>query len=84
MEHLNQELETYLQIFCDGHLEKWADLLPMVEYSHNSAHHSSTRKSPFSLVLGYEPHSYPPIGKMFLPTLESRLLELEEAHEKKP
>jgi hypothetical protein len=78
-ERLNQELEMYLQIFCDGHPERWAKLLPMAEYSHNSARHSSTGKSPFSLILGYESRSYPPIGKTFLPALESRLLELEEA-----
>jgi hypothetical protein len=70
---------NYLWIFCDGHPERWADLLPMAEYSHNSVHHSSTGKSPFSLILGYEPCSYPAIGEMFLPALESRLLELEEA-----
>jgi hypothetical protein len=58
-EHLNQELETYLWIFCDGHPERWAELLPMAQYSHNSAHHSSTGKSPFSLILRYEPRSYP-------------------------
>jgi hypothetical protein len=78
-ERLNQELETYLRIFCDGQPEKWAELLPMAEYSHNLARHSFTGKSPFSLILGYKPCSYPPIGKMFLPALESRLSELEDA-----
>jgi hypothetical protein len=72
----------YLQIFCDGHPERWADLLPMADYSHHSAHYSSTGKSTFSLILRYESHSYPPIGKMFLPTLESKLSELEEAQKK--
>ena len=89
MERVNQELETYLHIFCDGHPEKWADLLPMVEFSHNSVTHSVTNKSPFFLILRYEPRSYPPIRKTFIPALETRLEELEEsrkealaAHEK--
>ena len=88
-ERVNQELETYLCIFCDGHPKKWADLLPMAEFSHNSATHSTTNKSPFSLILRYELRSYPPIGKTFIPTLETCLKELEDlrkealaAHEK--
>ena len=79
MERVNQELKTYLHIFCDGHPKKWADLLPMAEFSHNSATHSATNKSLFSLILGYEPRSYPPIGKTFIPTLETSLRELEDS-----
>ena len=86
---VNQELETYLHIFCNGHPEKWADLLPMAGFSHNSATHSTTNKLPFSLILGYELRSYPPIGKTFISTLETCLRELENsrkealvAHEK--
>ena len=30
-------------------------------------------------MLGYEPRAYPPIGKMFLPTLENHMITLEEA-----
>ena len=78
IERVNQELEIYLRIFCDGHPKKWADLLPMAEFSHNSATHSAINKSPFSLILGYEPRSYPPIGKTFIPALETRLGELED------
>ena len=61
----------------------------MAEFSHNSATHSTTNKLPFSLILGYEPRSYPPIGKTFIPTLETCLNKLEDsrkealaAHEK--
>ena len=77
-ERVNQELETYLCIFCNGHPEKWADLLPMAEFSHNSATYSTTNKLPFSLILGYELRSYPPIGKTFIPALETCLKELED------
>ena len=30
-------------------------------------------------MLGYEPHTYPPLRKMFLPALENHLSSLEEA-----
>ena len=76
---VNQELKTYLHIFYDRYPEKWADLLPMAELSHNSSTHSATNKSLFSLILRYESRSYPPIGKIFIPTLETCLGELKEA-----
>ena len=79
MERVNQELETYLCIFCDGHPEKWADLLPMAEFSYNSVIHSVTNKLPFFLILRYEPRSYPPISKTFIPALETHLEELEKS-----
>ena len=89
MERVNQELETYLHILCDGYPEKWAHLLPMAEFSHNSVIHSVTNKLPFSLILRYEPRSYLLIRKTFIPALETCLEELEEsrketlaAHEK--
>jgi len=69
-EWVNQELETYLRIFCQGQPTKWADLLPMAEFSHHSATHSVTNQTPFSLMMGFEPRAYPPIGKMFFPTLD--------------
>ena len=78
-EWVNQEVETYLQMFCQGQSDKWSDLIPMAEFAHNSATHSSTQKSPFSLILGYEPRDYPKIGQMFLASLEDRLTLLEQA-----
>ena len=79
MEWVNQEVETYLWMFCQGQPDKWSELIPMAEFAHNSATHSSTQKSPFSLILRYEPRDYLKIGQMFLPSLENRLTLLEQA-----
>ena len=35
--------------------------------------------SPFSLIYGYEPCSYPALGKTFLPALEEYLSQLDSA-----
>ena len=81
MERVNQEVETYLWMFCQGQPNKWSELIPMAEFAHNSATHSSMQKSPFSLILGYEPRDYPKIGQTFLPSLEDRLILLEQARD---
>ena len=78
-ERTNQEIETYLRIFCANNPRKWTDFLPTAEFHHNSALHSSTKVLPFSLLHRYEPRAYPSLGKTFLPALENRLTALEEA-----
>ena len=69
-ERTNQELETYLCIFCTNNPTKWVQFLSSAEFHHNSTPHSSTKTSPFSLLYSYDPRSYPPLGKTFLPALE--------------
>ena len=69
-EWVNQELEIYLR-FASNKPEEWSKFLPMVEFAHNSATHSITQRTPISLMMGYEPQAYPPLGKTFLPNLES-------------
>ena len=54
-EHYNQELKTYLHIFCKEQPQKWLELLPMAEFTHNAAIHSVIGKSPFSLMMEYKP-----------------------------
>ena len=78
-EQVNQELETYLQIFCHSQPMRWADLLPMAEFSHNSTTHSVINQTLFSLMMGFKPRAYPPIGKTFFPALDKRLKILDAA-----
>ena len=54
-EQVNQEVETYLRMFCQGQSDKWSNLIPMAEFMHNTATHSLMQKSLFSLILGYKP-----------------------------
>ena len=78
-ERVNQELETYLRLFTANKPDESSKLLPMAEFAHNSATHSVTQRTPFSLMIGYEPQAYPPLGKTFLPNLESHLSNLSTA-----
>ena len=80
-EWVNQELETYLRLFASNKPEDWSKFLPMAEFAHNSATHSVTQRTPFSLMMGYEPRAYPPLGKTFLPNLENCLSNLSATRE---
>ena len=52
-ERVNQEVETYLRIFCGNQPTDWANHITMAESIHNYCVHSITQKFPFELVLGY-------------------------------
>ena len=71
MECYNQELKTYLCIFCKGQLQKWLELLLMAEFAHNTAVYLVTGKSPFSLMMGCKLQSYPPLERPFFQLLSS-------------
>ena len=78
-ERTNQEIKTYLWIFCTNNSHQWSRFLTSAEFQHNSVPHSSTKVSPFSLLLEYDPCAYPPLGKTFIPALESCLSSLDSA-----
>ena len=58
-ERLNQELETYLRLFCVDHPTQWKDHLPFAEFAHNQRPHQSTKMSPFEVMFGTEPVAIP-------------------------
>ena len=78
MERLNQEIKTYLHIFCGSHPETWTDHMPMAEFVHNHCPHSITSKSPFYLMIGYKLQATPNIIETtHLPALEECLRNLD-------
>lgn len=59
---VNQELEQYLQAFCNFRKNNWAKYLLFVEFAHNSAQHSSTGQTPFHLLMSYHPRWFALLG----------------------
>ena len=81
--HVNQEIKTYLWIFCRSNPTSWADKIPHIEFTHNHCPHSVTNQSPFYLMMGYEPHALPiVIPETSIPAMEDCLKTLNTAHDK--
>ena len=79
-ERVNQEIETYLLIFCGNNPGSWADNISHAEFAHNHRPHSITNQSPFYLMMGYEPCALPSvISDTTIPTVETRLKALSAA-----
>ena len=80
-ERLNQEIETYLRIFCGNNPASWSESISHAKFAYNHRPHSITNQSPFYLMMGYEPCALPSvIANTSIPAVESRLKTLA-AHE---
>ena len=60
-EWINQEVKTYLQIFCGNNPRSWANNISHAEFTQNHCPHSITTQSPFYLIMGYEPCALPSV-----------------------
>jgi len=56
-ERSNQWVEQYLRFYVNKRQDNWCTYLPMAEFAHNSWPHKITRKSPFELLMGYNPRA---------------------------
>ena len=54
-EQINQDLQQYLQLFTIENQDKWADWLPITQFSYNAKKQASTKKSPFEITHSYVP-----------------------------
>ena len=79
-ERVNQEIETYLWIFCGNNPTSWSESISHAKFAHNHRPHSVTNQSPFYLMMGYEPCALPSvIADTSISTVESRLKTLSAA-----
>ena len=54
-ERMNQWVETFLRFVTNYKQDDWARWLPMAQFAHNNWPSDTTRKSPFFLLMGYNP-----------------------------
>ena len=80
-ERTNQWLETYLRFFADHQQTNWAAYLPIAQFAHNNWPSDTTRKSPFFLLMGYNPRAEWTNGVSPLPQVTLRLDQLKEARD---
>ena len=68
MEVTNRTLSTLLRVLIKQNIKEWEECLPIAEYTYNRARHSTTGKSPFEVVYGFNPLS--PLDILPLPLQE--------------
>jgi len=78
-ERTNQTLEQYLQVFCGTQQDNWHAWLPLAQYTKNSWPSTTTKKTPYDLLIGYTPQVHQPTRKTTIPSLEQRLSSIKEA-----
>jgi hypothetical protein len=75
-ERTNQQMEQGLRVLTSKQPRDWAKWLPIVQYTKNTWINSTTKKTPFELILGYTPVVQQPCRTTHLPNLDERLKEI--------
>ena len=57
-ERVNQEIGTYLRMYCAEKPDDWSLYLADAQFAHNSRIHITHGQTPFYLLHGYEPTAY--------------------------
>ena len=77
-ERYNQEIETWLGIFCLAFPEEWSQHLGILKFTHNKRRHSERPYSPFQLMMGINPKVMPTSFEFTeYPAAEQRIKHLE-------
>ena len=78
-ERTNQWVETFLRFVTNYKQDDWVRWLPMAQFAHNNWPSDTTRKSPFFLLMGYNPHADWKNATSPLPQVMLRINQFKEA-----
>ncbi|KAF8694673.1 hypothetical protein RHS03_08144, partial [Rhizoctonia solani] len=85
-EQVNPSIEHFLRAYSGVNQRDWTKWLPMAEFAYNNAVHSSTGKTPFKALYGWEPTLTPsniptdvPEADNLAQTMEAQWKEVESA-----
>ena len=56
-ERTNQKLEQFLRLYMNAKQDNWVHFLWLAEFAFNSWCNESTKKSPFKILMGYNPRA---------------------------
>jgi hypothetical protein len=77
----NQWVETAICFISNYHQTNWAPYLPIAQLAHNNWPSDTTQKSPFFLLMGYNPRAYWTSAPSPLPQVTMCLEQLKQAWE---
>ncbi len=80
-ERMNQWLEQYLWFWTNHKQMNWTTYLPVAEFVHNTWYNTTTKMSPFHLLMGYETQATWEITKSPLPQITTQLDQIIEARQ---
>jgi hypothetical protein len=80
-ERSNQWVEMAIRFISDYHQMNWASYLPIAQFAHNNWPSDTTRKSPFFLLMGYNPCADWMSAPSPLPQVTLCLEQLKQARE---
>ncbi|QRW23611.1 Retrotransposable element Tf2 protein [Rhizoctonia solani] len=76
-ERVNPTVEHFLQAYSGVNQKDWVKWLPMAEFAYNNAVHSSTGKSPFKALYGWEPSLTPSNVPTDIPEADDLATQME-------
>jgi hypothetical protein len=71
-ERSNQFLGQFLRPWVNAQQDNWEPYLPIAEFAHNAWRNETTRQTPFSILMGYEPRADISNVPTSIPVLELR------------